>query len=363
MLYLIISSASPSLKFNKNNVVNKLTSSEHIIGNDPFTEWDECNSMESPPDLIGYHVHALFDGNDAESISFAYKTYHDFISFINPSMSECLFAHSTPSLTQKEVCYFPTTWTETDFPIPSNFIFQTSNYGFYIPPSHLQKSITFWMQHHIDDNNNLLFDYVIHTVSGCQLNDHTKWLIVSGGYQTNLVTDNLVCCHNGPTMCTCNIVQYQIDNNYCLSVQFKNDENINFIKKECETPNTRNIGSWREVIYNQDNNWIQIENYGDMDHSIYLCLGIENDDICSIGNDVKLMDCSSEQDIENDIWISKKTQFIYDTDNDQIKLLGCKHNDNLCLDVNQMENTENVLKLSVASCDEATVFVQRHFFP
>ena len=366
VVYLIVSSASPSLKLNNNKDIAMYNPSSHIVGTDPFEQWDECDNMDDPVQLIGYHIHALFDGNNQESISFAYNKYHEFIQYTNPNMNECLFAHSKPALTQEEICYFPTTWQEMDYPIPSNFIFQTSNYAFYVPPRHLQKSLTFWMQHHNDEENEQLFDYVVHTVSGCQMNDHTKWLIASGGYDGELVTDNLVCCHNGPAMCSCNMVQYQLDNNNnCLGIDFV-DDNINFVSSECEDATNKNVGTWRETIYNEDNNWIQIENFGDIDHPMYLCLTIDTDDSCNIGDEIIMRDCSYDQDIDNDIWISPKTQFMYDFEQDQIKLLGCadiegEMND-LCVDINEDEDGTR-LKLNVASCNEATRFEQRHFFP
>lgn len=230
VLYLILSTSNPSLRlFNKNNEsirkVSSLTTSNpsaesmsHFVGSDPFEEWAECDE-ESAPQLIGYHVHALFDGTDRDSIAEAYSAYHLFVGHMDPSMEQCEHAHSTPASWQLEVCYFPTTWTESDFPIASNFIFQTSNYGFYIPPQHLQQSVAFWMQHHADIAGEVAFDYVFHTVSGCQRNDHSKWLLESGGYDdSKIVLDNLVCCHNGPSLCTCSMVQYELDGGGCLGL-------------------------------------------------------------------------------------------------------------------------------------------------
>eukprot|EP01084_Bolivina_argentea_P303687 524375_1 len=350
-IYLIITSKYPSLKLNNKNNINELNRIP-TIGTDPFTNWDECNSLETPPNIISYHIHAIFDGNDQNSITYAYEIYHNFINYINPSISQCLFSHSTGSLTQTEICYFPVTWQETDFPIPINFIFQTSNYAFYIPPIHLEKTISYWIQY----TNNI--QWVIHTVSGCQFTDHTKYLLTPND-NINLVTDNLLCCHNGPTLCTCNIVQYQLNDKYCLGID---NELSAFIYTECESASDRNIGSWREVVYNKDKNWYQIENYGNQFHPIYLCLGIGIDnenDICDIGNEIQLMDCSYKQDIEKSIWISTSTQFMYDVEKNQMKILAC-NDQNLCVKVNE---DESQLKLTVASCEESTVFMQRYFFP
>eukprot|EP00484_Ammonia_sp_Unknown_P031004 CAMPEP_0197028790 /NCGR_PEP_ID=MMETSP1384-20130603/8397_1 /TAXON_ID=29189 /ORGANISM="Ammonia sp." /LENGTH=415 /DNA_ID=CAMNT_0042457847 /DNA_START=15 /DNA_END=1262 /DNA_ORIENTATION=- len=377
IVYLIMSSISPSLKISNNssssnnNIVSTEPSNPHKLGSDPFLNWDECDSVDSPPALIGYHIHALFDGNDAASISFAYQAYHDFIEYTNPAMPECEFAHSYPSSSQTEVCYFPTTWQETDFPIPSNAIFQTSNYGFFIPTQHLQHSLTFWMQHHSDMQENLrAFDYVVHTVSGCQFNDHTKWLLASGGYQDELVMDNLVCCHHGPALCTCNLVQYQLsaESSSCLGIQFVDQQHAVFVDTECEDAVHRGVGTWREVFYNVDRNWMQIENYGDVKHPMYLCLGVADggdgeEAFCDIGSELQLIDCSYHQDLENDVWVSPQTQLMYDVQSNQMKLVACTQGEDLCVNINADPENEGVLKLSVASCDEATVFGQRHFFP
>eukprot|EP01084_Bolivina_argentea_P084036 152091_1 len=327
ILYLIISQLSPSLRTNSN--ANRVVSKQqtHDIGTDPFVEWNECDDMESPPDIISYHVHAIFDGNDAQSVSNAYQIYHQFIDYMNPVMSDCSFAHSTAAVSQTEVCYFPNTWQETDLPIPTNFIFQTANYAFYIPAAYLQQTMRFWMQNHNE------IHYVIHAVSGCQFNDHSKWLVASSEYDTSiLVTDNLLCCHHGPAMCTCDIVQYQLnDNNECLSVQFDGND-ASFVNIECESADQRNIGSWREMTYDAAHDWYQIENYGDVDHPMYLCLGIVDDTYCDIGADIQLMDCSYAQDIENDVWISPPTQMMYDKTTNQIKVLGCDGK-NVCVNV------------------------------
>ena len=94
----------------------------------------------------------------------------------------------------------------------SNKIFQSTNYAFYIPKSKLQEAMSWWMQHHYSVCNNVdvTFDYVIHPVTGCQTNDHTKWLINSKDYDYQIVKENLLCCHNGPSACTCDIVTYQL---------------------------------------------------------------------------------------------------------------------------------------------------------
>ena len=129
----------------------------------------------------------------------------------------------------------------------SNKIFQSTNYAFYIPKSKLQETMSWWMQHHYSisdddntDNTDTTFDYVIHPVTGCQTNDHTQWLLNSKDYDYQIVKENLLCCHNGPSACTCDIVTYQIRNDSneqkCLTVSFDetNSENVQFKLDTCE---------------------------------------------------------------------------------------------------------------------------------
>eukprot|EP00483_Globobulimina_turgida_P011004 UN11025 len=127
-----------------------------------------------------------------------------------------------------------------------------------------------------------------------------------------------------------------------------------FVKTMCEDAKSRSVGSWREVFYDESNNWFQIENYGDVTHPMYLCLTVVGD-----GN-VELMDCSFEQDVANDIWVSDKSKFYYDVQNDQVKYFGNGEN-NLCLHVVESGDSDNRLELSVVGCDIATIFAKRYF--
>ena len=54
-----MSSVSPSLKLNNKNDISMYNPSSHIVGTDPFESWDECDNIDNPPELVGFHVHAL----------------------------------------------------------------------------------------------------------------------------------------------------------------------------------------------------------------------------------------------------------------------------------------------------------------
>ncbi len=185
------------------------------------------------------------------------------------------------------------------------------------------------------------------------------------GYDRHLVTENLLCCHNGPALCTCDIVQYQIEsakNNQCLGIEFVGMDTIQFVSAECETAMNRNIGSWREVIYNSEMDWFQIENYGDINEPMYLCLGVPMEsDFCTIGNAIELIDCSYQQNIEDNVWVAEQMRVMYDLEGNQMKLLGCDdEGTEFCVNVHQnMEG--NTLRLTVDRCAESTVF-HRHWF-
>merc|ERR1719474_2019559 len=58
----------------------------------------------------------------------------------------------------------------------------------------------------------------------------------------------------------------------CLGIQFDDESTASFVIDECESADGRNVGTWREVIYHRESNWVQIENYGDVSHPMYLCL-------------------------------------------------------------------------------------------
>eukprot|EP01084_Bolivina_argentea_P059392 108458_1 len=324
------------------------------FGSDPFIKSDECNSLDSPPDIISYHLHVAFNGNDKKSISFAYQQYHNFINYINKHMNVCTFAHSyvASNKEQTKICYFPTPWQENDFPIISNPILGSSNYAFFIPLSYLHKTLHFFFRHHND--------YVLHSVSGCQINDHSKWMMISHQFSGNFTANNLLCCHHGPPLCTCDIVQYEINNGLCLGIQYDKHYNTVFVASKCETMPFRSLGSWREVTYDENKRYLQIENFGNVIHPIYMCLGIERDDICQIGSEIQLLDCSYKQNVSNNLWISNATQFMYDKDLNQIRVIGC-YDGNLCVNVNNVQDEK--LKLTATNCENATVFSKRHFFP
>lgn len=149
-------------------------------------------------------------------------------------------------------------------------------------------------------------------------------------------------------------------------IQFEDESTVSFVVDECESASSRNVGTWREVTYHRESNWMQIENYGDVDHPMYLCLASMNDAFCEIGSDVELTSCIYQQDIENEQWISKQTQFEYDTNIDKIRLIGCDGNEHedLCIDIaKESEHEGNTVVLTVANCDDATTFKERHFFP
>lgn len=119
------------------------------------------------------------------------------------------------------------------------------------------------------------------------------------------------------------------------------------------------------MTYQRESNWAQIENYGDVHHPMYLCLAAVDEAFCEMGSSVELTSCAHGQDTENGQWISRQTQLEYDTNVDQIRLIGCdttQHNE-LCVAVTEQTEDGNVVTLTVASCDDATTFQKRHFYP
>jgi len=120
-------------------------------------------------------------------------------------------------------------------------------------------------------------------------------------------------------------------------------------------------------VYSQDNGWLQIENFGDMISPIYMCLTViadsdNNDDVCSIGNKIELMDCSTSQNTENNEWVSKKTRFQLNSEKTQIKFVGCDDtSQDLCLDLN-LDSYNNIMYAYLQQCQDSIIF-ERTYFP
>lgn len=133
---------------------------------------------------------------------------------------------------------------------------------------------------------------------------------------------------------------------------------------------SRGVGSWREVSYSSDNelNWFQIENYGDLTEPMYMCLSVDTapdneNSVIGIGSRVILNDCSYKQDTDNNEWIGKETKFEWDENNKQILFVGNRNGRSLCVKVNgDQEKDEDVVELTLEHCDKATTFV-RDFTP
>merc|ERR1712083_1078853 len=145
----------------------------------------------------------------------------------------------------------------------------------------------------------------------------------------------------------------ELNDGGCLGIQFE-DESTTFVVDECEAADARNVGTWREVVYKREANWMQIENYGDVGHPIYMVLAaVDDDSFCKIGSEIEMRSAVFEQDIENDEWISKQTQFEYDVNVDKIRLIGCDDTEvEKCVSTSQDE--EGNVDLFVAGCDDAT---------
>ena len=354
---------------NSSNDVLSLKIYQRLNASNPFDNYGECNDIIKPM-TYGYHVHALFDGNNRDSIKHAYIIYQKYITFLDGNVELCQFPHSQPNGNQLNVCLFEMPFQFEQFPLPGNIVFNTTNYAFFIPNMLMNQSMEFWKI----NNNDKYVSWIFHEVTGCQINDHSKWINTNYGFfeSHGISLHNLLCCHNGPPMCTCNIVQYQITDGLCLTVNkeymdgIRNDASL-FVLKKCEDARKgeRNLGSWREIIYNEKKNWFQIENYGDRIEPIYMCIGIKSDNynenvgvICEENLKVELLNCGELKNV-----VSKRTRFMVKVKDNgyKIQFKGCNSNDDdWCL--NFVYNVDLLYVEAVLTKCENTKYLKRHFF-
>ena len=124
----------------------------------------------TPPYLVSYHIHILFNANNEDEVSRAMALQHDFVKQFNVPIGKkenCTFAAGDPRPEQKSVCAYPTAWLpEGPFP--------TAQYSFFVPRSHYSETVQ-WV---IQRRNGL--DLLVHPNSGCEIQDHLHWAVWGG---------------------------------------------------------------------------------------------------------------------------------------------------------------------------------------
>eukprot|EP01083_Nonionella_stella_P226094 803286_1 len=158
-----------------------------------------CNNIQSPPPIISFHVHSVFDGTNKTSSEAALNLYHSFIEYINPEMEQCPFSHPNSAGYYTKICVFPFNASMSAFPFFTSHIFGATDYAFFIPKSNYLIAEMWWRQY----NNPLLTSYMVHVNTGCEDNSHTIWSMVNENYPYKTNKTGLFCCHDGPAKCYC----------------------------------------------------------------------------------------------------------------------------------------------------------------
>ena len=122
-----------------------------------------------------------------------------------------------------------------DFPISSHKLWDSAQFAFFLPSDYVEIGMNWWMQHRYASDE-ISFDLALHPAVGCQEMSHSKWLVTNNQFSTNLIYENLPCCHTGPASCTCDLVSFKDETTQlCLSLNYNNDaETLSFQLSECQ---------------------------------------------------------------------------------------------------------------------------------
>ena len=167
--------------------------------------------------------------------------------------------------------------------------------------------------------------------------------MVNEGYPYKVNKTGLVCCQIGPANCCCDITQYSVDNDQCITGDY--DKNAIYLSK-CTTDGMDNTG-WRETYYNDT--FIQLENFGTTGGNTYMCLGIQvvhGNNVCNVGDDISLINCKQNNEA--------KVLFNYDEDIKRIRALNCGDGGKGALCVSYEQD-----KFVLNHCNSSTAFGRR----
>jgi len=113
-------------------------------------------TCESPPEILSYHVHVVFDGANknqtAEAIA-ALSAFSKAMSALSllryaENGQRCPFSHTNPSPTIEYICPFQWDSKGQLQPWTGVGLFGGENYAFFIPTAHYVVAMNWWRQHH-----------------------------------------------------------------------------------------------------------------------------------------------------------------------------------------------------------------------
>ena len=252
------------------------------------------------PEIISYHVHAVFDGTNETVLAEALSLHKRFAKAMQARMDHsntwCPFSHPNAALGYDYICPFQYDVDSIkEQPRSSTGLFGGANYAFHIPTGSYMAAMDWWRQHH-----GPLVDYMMHVNTGCENHDHSVWAMSNMEYPSppafTQTTDGLWCCHEGPPGCYCDLVRYeQPATGLCLSGQANGSVTL----AKC-TPRWDDFGAdtFRETWYTQASlgqpKYVQVEAWGDAPNggNSYMCLGPAR---CVEGERVMLLPCAADQ--------------------------------------------------------------------
>merc|ERR1712070_489206 len=271
----------------------KSTEVQHAV-----PDFAQCDDIDTPPPILSYHLHVLFHGADRDAMDAALQKHNQFLLALGNYTELCPMAHSQPaSEYDGPICAFPFEFDPAAFPVDAVGPFEAPNFSFFVPKDLLQVAAGWWQQHRRYTDGAL--DVLVHTNTGCQINDHTAfgmWM----GTQWEMNTKGLACCLHGPPGCSCMDTYYLDSQQRCLTAD-RNTGAVFF--KDCKADSEFDLDlMWHEVIY--EAGYTELDSLAFSSGSfaaVDSCLGVET---CDFGTPVRMSPCGKGEKL--------RTRFSYD---------------------------------------------------
>lgn len=130
---------------------------------------NDDDGCDTSPQIYSYHLHVLFLQNNESSVYQAMKLQKDFVTaFGLVGKPNCSGNAGDPwNKGEMILCSFGVDM-EPVGPFP------TAQFAFFVPPEVVVPTLNFLVQRRGD------LDVLLHPNSGCEIEDHTKWMSWSG---------------------------------------------------------------------------------------------------------------------------------------------------------------------------------------
>lgn len=169
------------------------------------------------------------------------------------------------------------------FPAGADPIFSGANWAYYVPAAQLAVAEQWWRSHSEG------LDFVFHACSGCEDVDHTDWALFSYRYRFPMTKEALLCCHEGPPGCYCELAQQLEDGTgNCLSATETGGVEMRTCSVAPEWARSE-LGAWKVTYYRPD--WAQLETEGYGTFNTNQCLTAR---ACRLGAELLVTPCSGD---------------------------------------------------------------------